>query len=235
MRNIHPQFSRAIFLTLSLFSYLPVFLMFLGPAPSIRHRWTWAWQMFPLWVAVAQWIRTRMFASTPGDERSGTQQGDNKGSVIGATISAFAAISAGVWMYLLFNSPYSLNTMFLPQNAVGYIPLMRKHFQICHLATFGSAFMWLVYLFAELKGADLVPQSWILILSMGCLTTICFGPGTTLAAGWYWREEILKRGGSFENEERAGEENGRGRYKKMARQSLDELCFGGATGRFKVL
>jgi len=138
-------------------------------------------------------------------------------------------------MYLLFNSPYSLNTMFLPQNAVGYIPLMRKHFQICHLATFGSAFMWLVYLFAELKGADLVPQSWILILSMGCLTTICFGPGTTLAAGWYWREEILKRGGSFENEERAGEENGRGRYKKMARQSLDELCFGGATGRFKVL
>jgi hypothetical protein len=125
--------------------------------------------------------------------------------------------------------------MFLPQNAVGYIPLMRKYFQISHLATFGSALMWLVYLFAELKGAELMPQSWMFILSMGCLTTVCFGPGATLAAGWYWREEIMKRGVGVEREKRVEDENGRGRYTKMAKQSLDELCFGGGTGRFKVL
>ena len=61
MRKINPQFARKIFLTLALFSYLPVLLMFLGPSPSIRHAWAWVWQMFPLWVSVGQWIRTRMY------------------------------------------------------------------------------------------------------------------------------------------------------------------------------
>jgi len=113
--------------------------------------------------------------------------------------------------------------------------LARKQFQISHLSASGSALMWMIYLFAELKNADYVQQSWVFLLSIGSLTTLCFGPGATLAAGWYWREEILKRGGRAKNEERIGEENGKGRYKKMARQSLEEICFGGAPGRFKVL
>ncbi|KAE9375212.1 hypothetical protein N431DRAFT_542807 [Stipitochalara longipes BDJ] len=237
MRTIDPHFSRAIFTTLGLFSYLPVFLMFLGPSPSIRHRWTWAWQMFPLWVAVAQWIRTRTSASTPRDESSSIHQDDNESSVIGATISAFAAISAGVWMYMLFSSPYSLRTIFLPQStsASGIIPLMRAHFQSSHLSAFGSALMWMVYISAELKDAALVQQSWVFLLSMVGLSTLCFGPGATLATCWYWREQILKREGKGETVERVGEEDGKGRYKKFARQSLDEICFGGTKGRFKVL
>lgn len=63
----------------------------------------------------------------------------------------------------------------------------------------------------------------------------CFGPGATLAAGWYWREEILRREEKGGNEGSVADENGKGRYKKLARQNLDELCFGGTKGRFKVL
>jgi hypothetical protein len=235
--RIDPHFSRAIFLTLGLFSYLPIFFMFLGPSPSIRHLWTWVWQTFPLWVSIAQWIRTRTskveLPSTPQEDMNS----NNEGNIIRATIAAFAAVSAGVWIYMLFNSSYSLTTIFLPNQEAGntFVFLMRTHFQISHLATFGSSLMWLVYLFADLKKADLVEQSWVFLLSMGGLTTLCFGPGVTLAAAWYWREEILRRESNGEIETRVGDQNGRGRYKKMARQSLDELCFGGAKGRFKVL
>jgi hypothetical protein len=242
-QNINPHFSRAVFLTLCLFSYLPISLMFLGPSPSIRHRWTWAWQMFPLWVSVAQWIRTRTSAfsskTEPPAKKQESENSSNDNNIIRATISTFAAVSAGVWIYTLLNSPYSLTMIFIPQDTSNteptFVSLMRRHFQVSHLSAFGSALMWLVYLFADLKSADLVQQSWICLLSMGGLTTLCFGPGVTIAAGWYWREEILGYENTGGSETRIGDGNGRGRYKKLARQSLDELCFGGTKGRFKVL
>ena len=216
--------------------------MFLGPSSSIRHLWTWAWQMFPLWVSIGQWIRTHMHGeeSTLDQDQGKTSNHDNNNIIIiRGTISAFAAISAGVWIYMLLNSPNSLGTIFLPQTLpvtkTTFIPLMRKHFQISHLSAFGSLLMWLVYLFADLKNAHLVQQSWIFLLSTAALTTLCLGPGVTLAAGWCWREEALRRD-TVEVEEVGDQEgNGKGRYKKLARQSLEELCFGGVKGRFKIL
>ena len=65
--------------------------------------------------------------------------------------------------------------------------------------------------------------------------TLYLGPGCTLAAGWYWREEILRRESNKESQERGEEANGKDSYKKFARQSWDEICFGGVKGRFKVL
>ena len=242
-QNINAHFSRAVFLTLCLFSYLPISLMFFGPSPSIRHRWTWAWQMFPLWVSVARWIRTRISAfsskTEPPANMQESENSSNDNNIIRATISTFAAVSAGVWMYTLLNSPYPLAVIFIPKDTsnteLTFVSLMRRHFQVSRLSAFGSALMWLVYLFADLKSADLVQQSWIFLLSMGGLTTLCFGPGVTIAAGWYWREEILRYENTGASEARVGDENGRGRYKKLARQSLDDLCFGGTKGRFKVL
>jgi hypothetical protein len=115
MRVINPHFSRAIFLTLGLFSYLPLFLMFLGPSPSIRHLWAWVWQMFPLWVSIAQSIRTRawMHGGSPLNTHE-NKTANNDSNIFRATISAFAAVSAGVWIYILLNSPYSLTAIFLP-------------------------------------------------------------------------------------------------------------------------
>jgi hypothetical protein len=189
--------------------------------------------MFPLWVSIGQWIRTHIHGeeSTLDQDQGKTSNHDN--NIIRGTISAFAAISAGVWIYMLLNSPNSLSTIFLPQTLpitkTTFIPLMRKHFQISHLSAFGSSFVWLVYLFADLKNSHLVQQSWIFLFSTAALTTICLGPGVTVAVGWCWREEIL-RSDSVEETGR-----GRARYKKFARQSLEEFCFGGTNGRFKVL
>jgi hypothetical protein len=240
MRKMNPQFARKIFLTLALFSYLPVLLMFLGPSPSIRHLWAWVWQMFPPLVSVGQWIRTRMYVeeSTLSDQDQG-KISEHDSSIIRSTILAFATISAGVWIYMLLNSPYSLTTKFIPQNLSvinsNFVATMRRHFQISHLSALGSSLMWLVYLFADLKNADLVQQRWTFLLSTGTLITLCLGPGCTLAAGWYWREEILRRESNKESQERVGEANGKDTYKKLARQSLDDICFGGVKGKFKVL
>jgi hypothetical protein len=199
--------------------------------------------MFPLWVSVAQWIRTRISAfsskTEPPANRQESENTRNDNNIIRATFSTFAAVSAGVWMYTLLNSPYPLAVIFIPKDMsnteLTFVSLMRRHFQVSHLSAFGSALMWLVYLFADLKSADLVQKSWIFLLSMGGLTTLCFGPGVTIAAGWYWREEILRYENTGASEARVDDENGRGRYKKLARQSLDDLCFGGTKGRFKVL
>jgi hypothetical protein len=240
MRKMNPQFARKIFLTLALFSYLPVLLMFLGPSPSIRHLWAWVWQMFPPLVSVGQWIRTRMYVeeSTLSDQDQG-KISEHDSSIIRPTILAFATISAGVWIYMLLNSPYSLTTTFIPQNLSvinsNFVATMRRHFQISHLSALGSSLMWLVYLFADLKNADLVQQRWTFLLTTGALITLFLGPGCTLAAGWYWREEILRRESNKESQERVGETNGKGNYKKLARQSLDDICFGGVKGNFKVL
>ncbi len=86
-----------------------------------------------------------------------------------------------------------------------------------------------------MKNADLVRQRWTFLLSAGALITLCFGPGCTLAAGWYWREEILRRESNKESQEGVEEANGKESYKKLARKSLDEIYFGGMKGKFKVL
>jgi hypothetical protein len=197
MRKINPQFTRKIFATLVLLSYFPVLLMFIGPSPSIRHLWAWVWQIFPLWVSVGQWIRTRTYVEESTLDNNAAKTSEHDGNIIRATILAFATISAGVWISMLLNSPYLLTTTFVPQNLCvtnsNLVSIMRRHFQISHLAALGSSPMLLVYLFADSKNADLVEQSWTFLLSEGALMTFCFGPGCALAAGWYWREEILRR------------------------------------------
>lgn len=236
-QRIEPKFSRAIFLTLTVFCYLPIFLMFLAPLTSTRHFWTWVWQMFPLWVSVAQWVRTRTSKVEASSNQKEGKNSNNEDHIIRATISAFAAVSAGVWIYMLLNSPYSLNTIFLPQRNPEntFVSITRTYFQISHLVTLGSALLWLVYLFADLKNADLVEQSWIFLLAIGGAITLCSGPGVTLAAGWYWREHILLRECQRAYAEGTGEANETGRYKKIALHSLDELCFGGVRRNIKVL
>ncbi len=145
MRKINPQFAKKIFLTLALFSYLPVLLMFLGPSPSIRHLWAWLWQMFPLWVSVGQWIRTRMSAEESTLDQNQAKTSEHDSNIIRATILTFAAISAGVWVYMLLNSPYSLTTTFIPQSLSmtnsDFVSTMRRHFQISHLTALGSSLM----------------------------------------------------------------------------------------------
>jgi hypothetical protein len=114
-----------------------------------------------------------------------------------------------------------------------FLPLLRRHFQINYLSALGSSLMWLCYLFADLKNAHLVPQSWIFLLATGCLTAICLGPGFTLVAGWYWREEILEHQSTDGYEVRVGD--GEMISKIFPWPSLDGVYFGAGRGRFKVL
>lgn len=95
-------------------------------------------------------------------------------------------------VHLLY-SPFSLSTIFIPPAATQdeFVPAMRRCLQYDELFTFASSFLWLGYLFFDLKQADMVKQNWEALLVMSGLSLACFGPGATLAAGWLWREEIL--------------------------------------------
>lgn len=177
---------------MTIFSYIPIFLMYLGPSPAIRHFWTWAWQMFPLWVSLTQALLKRVPTSRKNNSgNSISLQGHL--ATVRATVGIFAMVSGAVWVYLLLCSPYSITTIFFPFPVAEhtFLPILRRYLQCDHISAMGSSLLWLLYLFSDLKSSGLVKQSWVLLFGLGCLTTACFGPGFALAAGWMWREELL--------------------------------------------
>ena len=55
----------------------------------------------------------------------------------------------------------------------------------------GACFLWLLYLFGDMKKAGMVEDSWLSILMKGAATLLLAGPGVTVGLGWLWRERIL--------------------------------------------
>ena len=55
----------------------------------------------------------------------------------------------------------------------------------------GASFLWLLYLFGNLKKAGMVGDSWLSIIIKGTVMLLLAGPGVTVGLGWLWRERIL--------------------------------------------
>ena len=55
----------------------------------------------------------------------------------------------------------------------------------------GACFLWLLYLFGDLKTAGMFKESLISVIVKGAATLVLAGPGVTLGLGWLWRERIL--------------------------------------------
>ena len=103
-------------------------------------------------------------------------------------------MSASVWLYTLTMSPYSPLTMFIPQLTPpeqNWIDNIRNFVQWDHVFCFGTALLWLGYLFSDLKHAGMVQQSWFRIVASAALTTVALGPGVAVGLGWLWREDVL--------------------------------------------
>ena len=177
-----------------LFSSIPIYLAYLAPTPATRHYWVWAWQMFPLWISINQ-VLLQQTVMRIADREAGNDGGKPARDLLikRLTLGFFAAQGAVVWIYLLFRSPFTLSTIFLPQIAfeVDFVPAMRRCLQYDEIFGFGSYFLWLGYLFLDLKRVKLLSQSWLVIVGSAVLGTACFGPGAMLALGWLWREENL--------------------------------------------
>lgn len=174
-----------------LFSLTPIYLMYQSPKLETRQYWSFAWQMFPVWVEIGQQVILKIMPDTMKYNRIYAPKADV--TPVRLTVWTFTVISAAAWIYTLVTSPFSMADIFVPtlHPKDEFIALTRYFLQMDWIAIFGSAFLWLVYAFGDLKTAGMVHQGWATILGLGALSFVCVGPGATFALGWLWREETL--------------------------------------------
>ncbi|KAF1834748.1 hypothetical protein BDW02DRAFT_568714 [Decorospora gaudefroyi] len=178
---------------LILFHYLPNFGAFLPwIEPETRHMWEWIWQPFPVYISLAQYVlKKTVVPDTMQYDRKENTEGDIP--TIFWTVGSLCALSAGTWWYTMAYAPYSMWTLFVPnvaatQTGDEYIRLFMQFDQAFSMA---ACFLWLLYLFGDMKKAGMIDDSWITIILKGIATLAVAGPGVTIGLGWLWREKTL--------------------------------------------
>lgn len=183
LRSEQALYLLPLFLGLHTFEVVRIFT---AAEPETRQYWVWAWQMSPLWIGVANSLLGCLNAAVPG----------LKHSVLSSPrllLGVMSVISSSIWAYTLFSSPYSLSQVFIPDSTVysDFIGHTRKALQCDEVFSFGSSFLWLIYLFFDLYATGLVGIGSLVVSSLLPLVAAVTGPGTALAIGWYWREQAI--------------------------------------------
>lgn len=173
--------------------YVPNFAMMVSFLdPQTRHTWNWIWQPFAVWASIMQLVlKKTIIPNTVKNDRIENPYRDLP--TIRFTIGSLCAVSAATWWYTLYSAPVSWSMLFIPNIAAGQsghdsVRLFMQFDQICSM---GASFLWLLYLYGDLRKAGMIYDSWISILAKGTVTVFALGPGTTLGLGWLYREKIL--------------------------------------------
>lgn len=173
---------------LLLFHNSHVFGMYLASDFSTRQLWTWLWQFSPAWIGICFFAAPRIFDL---DFRSKRNSYLSSSTFVLVVLSL---ISAAVWITLLVSSPYSLSTLFIPEAGaqVGFVEHSRRALQIDELSSIGAAYLWLVYLFFDLRSAGLADITWVVTrTALLPVVAVLAGPGAAVAVGWLMREGRL--------------------------------------------
>ncbi|EGC45088.1 conserved hypothetical protein [Histoplasma capsulatum var. duboisii H88] len=189
--RLAPEHNVTLLPILLLLHTCEVFAAYLAPQPTTRHYWTWAWQMSPLWVGIANFVISKLIGTSPSF-RATTIKWLTSPKLL---LSLMSIISAGVWVYMLVNCPYPLSTVFIPSSSAQskFVPHMRRALQYDEIAVFGTSFLWLGYLFFDLHCAGLIRRGeWLVPVAALPIFTAFVGPGAAFAFGWYWRESKLQ-------------------------------------------
>lgn len=145
--------------------------------------WTWASQLAPLWCGLTNLL---------GGYASSSLRGRISLANSTKMLIILVLVSAGVWIYALQFSPYSLSMLFVPQRSrSGFVVDTRGDFQADHLAVFSSSLLWLSYSYFDFYIAGLIGNIWILYVVSLPLATFGVRPGAAFVIGWYMRERIL--------------------------------------------
>ncbi|KAI2780898.1 hypothetical protein F4815DRAFT_104957 [Daldinia loculata] len=183
-RGVWNRGNGLVFLLIFLFHTSEVFAMCLAPELTTRHYWTWAWQMSPLYIGLANVLLSGL-----------TKPLLSKLSFVSpkSLLAVAGIISAGVWGYTLLSSPYSLATIFIPTSEVPseFIPFVQKIFQADHLSFFTSSFLWLIYSFLDLNSVGIIGTSWLYCIPLLPVSIGLVGPASTFTLFWYIRERAL--------------------------------------------
>lgn len=180
---------RVLPLTLLVIFYIPFFGSYTSPSFESRNWWNWVWQMFPLWIAVTQFLLTSLLPI--GSKTSNVSQ---EKFWVRLTVIPPALISSAVWVYTWIKAPYTMGEIFLPtkliETEVGLLAL-RTLLRWDWVIFFGSTVVWLCFLAADLKRSGFVRYDWyvwaiVLVPMVGVV-----GPGATITGAWLLREEVI--------------------------------------------
>jgi hypothetical protein len=149
--------------------------------------------LFPAWVMLTTEFLIKRIPDTTASDKIHAPKRDML--VMRYTIGALCALSAVVWIHTNATSPYSFATMFVPEGIPSYqtdvTVYVRDFWKAAKLIFFGNTFLWLGYLFWDMKHAGMVASSWLSIVCYAVSSLIVLGPGATAGLGWLWREEII--------------------------------------------
>lgn len=153
-----------------------------------RQYWVWAWQMSPLWLGIANSLLCSITARLGASALR-----NNIFTSPRSLLVCMCAISSAVWVYTLYSAPFPLADIFIPDSEVhsDFIGHTRKAMQCDEVYSFGSSFLWLLYMFFDMYAAGLVGMGSLAASCCLPLLAAVTGPGSAFALGWYWREQVL--------------------------------------------
>lgn len=195
-----PTPSTTLLPALVLAYYLPAALMLFHPVASDRQAWLFVWQLFPVYLAVASFVLSRIPLRLPGKraERTAMQKLDAEVRGARVCIGALVALAVGVWWWTWVGSGASVRGMvglFVPRGLpAGELPSLEgfaaEFLRWDEMFVFAGVLGWLGYLFADL-GVVRGVLGWMGVLGCGLASVVVMGPGATAGLGWLWREEAM--------------------------------------------
>ncbi|KAK3942865.1 hypothetical protein QBC46DRAFT_378981 [Diplogelasinospora grovesii] len=190
------KYTLAILPAVILGHYIPAYGMFLWPDLADRQKWIFVWQLYPVYVSLALQLLTRsgLFPDTMDEDKVHAPNRDLP--VIRTYVGSTVALSAAVWLYTWYTNGLGTWTVFIPTSipsVIGGITGFTSQFlRWDQVFTFGGQFVWLLYLFGDIKTAGMADDvSWFKMVLSGAVSLVALGPGATLGLGWLWREGIL--------------------------------------------
>ena len=167
--------------------------MIFWPTHSGRESWLFFWQMCPIWIPITNFLLTYAFPDTTMHDRIKTPRRDLP--VMRYTVGTFVALSAAVWLWTCVISPFSLTDMFvpcaIPTSTSDLTTFIREFLKFDEGFLFTNTFLWLGYLFWDMKYAGMVHASWLKIVIYAISAILAVGPGAAAGLGWLWREDII--------------------------------------------
>jgi hypothetical protein len=93
----------------------------------------------------------------------------------------------------LYVTPLPWAILFIPNLEAGQTgdEYIRMFLQFDEIFSMGACFLWLLYLYGDLKKAGMMDDSWLGILLKGAVLLVATGPGVTVGLGWLYRERLL--------------------------------------------
>jgi hypothetical protein len=195
MRLGRMNYALAILPALLLTYYIPAFAMMDSPTLAVRDSWLFFWQLFPFWTLFATTLMSIFVHDSTVSDRFNAPNRDLP--VIRYTIGTLVALSSATWLWTCYNASDvpSFYRLFvpeiLPSKSTDYVTFAREFLKLDELSLFGNTFLWLGYLFWDMKAAGMVKASWFKLIFYLLCTTCALGPGAAAGLGWLWREDIL--------------------------------------------